>query len=183
MAKEGNIEGGREVHIFFDGGINPEKIPDLSLLLGDLGINAEIRVETDEPTESVLEIYDGQYNPDLTAKIEDREGYTHQVLNPDNFTPWAKKTGLVDLSTAKSGTQAARGLARQSPGADFTITTESDVFIKASDVFDMLTTVERNPHLIEGTRSVGPRSFESLKQVVRHLVIPNEANEPDQPGD
>lgn len=64
-----------------------------------------------------------------------------------------------------------------------TVKTETDYFLRADEVYNTISVVERNPHIVEDARNLGAKGFEDLKTVARHLIILNETNQPEDQED
>lgn len=179
----------KEVNVSFEGGINPERIPDLTTLLGELGVNTEVRIieteETDEAFEPILGVFDAQLNPNLVTELEDENGNAVTVLDDSKFQAWAKDSdGVMDEQIAINGGQAARHLSRYiytstENGGDLAVWTESGPFLRAKEVFNTLSVIDRNPKIVQHAPYVGPKGMEGLRQIAQNLLIP-EQSEPDE---
>lgn len=178
------IMSNEEVFIAFEGRIKAQHLDELASALGKLGINSNIRIiETETPdSQPTLEIYDGHLNPDLTSLVEDEDGYTHQILNPNKFLEWSKSTGFVDSRTSGQAFLANRNLAtylfNKFPGGrNFAIRSLGHAYLlKAEEVPNTMDTLAVNPHIMKKAPGLGPKGLAALKEITRHLIIPNESH-------
>lgn len=82
--------------------MDPGKIIDLSMFLGELGVDAEVRVDTEaDYIDPVLQIHDGHFNARIISEREDPEGYTAQVLDHDKFLDFTARRALEESSMSE----------------------------------------------------------------------------------